>query len=247
MERLQKALADVGVGSRRYCERLIAQGRVSVNGVVVEIGTKVTRGVDEIHIDGQLVEQVSCAKRYVMLNKPRGYVSTVHDEGGRATVMELVADVQQRIYPVGRLDRDTEGLLLFTNDGDVSYALTHPKHLVDKVYIAAVRFPPTDDALRCLAEGVMLEDGMTSPAKVRLHRDGCIELTIREGRKRQVRRMLAAVGCPVEHLRRVRVGPLLLGDLPLGKHRDLTRQEVALVQEIVAHAEMYCRDEQPSQ
>lgn len=228
MERLQKVLAATGLGSRRRCEDLIREGRVRVNGEPAVLGMSVDPAVDRIDVDGKPVGRRALRKRvYVMLNKPRGYVSTVRDEGGRETVMDLVRSVEERIFPVGRLDRDTEGLLLLTNDGDFTFALTHPSHGIDKVYVATVQGgEPSAEALESLRRGMMLDDGMTAPAKVRMLPEGAVELAIREGRKHQVRRMLAHIGHPVVTLRRVRIGPLELGKLPLGSFRHLMRREV---------------------
>lgn len=228
MERLQKVLAAAGLGSRRRCEDLIREGRVRVNGEPAVLGMSVDPAVDRVDVDGKPVGRRALRKRvYIMLNKPRGYVSTVRDEGGRETVMDLVRSVDERIFPVGRLDRDTEGLLLLTNDGDFTYALTHPSHGIDKVYVATVQGgEPSPEALESLRRGVMLDDGITAPAKVRMLPEGAVELAIREGRKHQVRRMLAHIGHPVVTLRRVRIGPLELGKLPLGSFRHLMRREV---------------------
>lgn len=232
-ERLQKIMASLGVGSRRHCEELIKSGRVTVDGKIAELGMKADGEASVICVDGQAISAgTSGRKIYIMLNKPKGYVSTVKDEGGRATVMELVADIPERVFPIGRLDKDTRGLLLFTNDGDLAYVLMHPKHLVEKVYIAKVKFPPNQAALEALRRGVMLEDGLTSPALADLLPDGTVRLVIREGRKRQVRRMLSAVGCPVTDLARVQVGPLKIGNLALGKYRFLTSGEIRSLKSI---------------
>lgn len=227
MERLQKVMAAAGVGSRRRCEDLIREGRVRVNGQPAVLGMSVEPGVDRVDVDGKPLGQRPVRQRvYLMLNKPAGYVSTVTDPEGRPTVLDLVRTVRERIYPVGRLDLDTEGLLLLTNDGDFANALTHPSHEVEKVYLARVQ-PAVSEATRHqLAAGVHLEDGLTAPARVRLLEDGTVLLALHEGRKRQVRRMLAALGHTVLGLKRVRVGPLSLGKLPPGSFRHLTRREV---------------------
>lgn len=227
MERLQKVLAAAGFGSRRNCEDLIREGRVSVNGTPATLGMSCDPSADRILVDGRPASRRALRRRvYLLLNKPKGYVSTVRDEGGRPTVMDLVSSVKERVYPVGRLDRDTEGLLILTNDGELTYALTHPRHLVEKVYLATVQGLPSDEALAQLCAGILLEDGLTAPARARLLPDGRVRLAIREGRKHQVRRMLAAVGHMVLELRRVRVGPLDLGDLPTGSFRHLMPREV---------------------
>jgi 23S rRNA pseudouridine2605 synthase len=223
--RLAKYLAHAGVASRRAAEELIAAGRVTVGGEVVR---DPARDVDErsgVALDG---EPVGGAEERVVfaLHKPVGAVSTARDPQGRPTVVELVPS-PARLYPVGRLDADTSGLLLLTNDGDLAELLTHPRYEVPKVYVAVVEHPPIrEPALRALRDGVELEDGVTAPARARRLAPDTIELTIHEGRKRQVRRMCEAVGHPVHELRRVRLGPLALGDLAPGEHRRLTRAEV---------------------
>lgn len=232
-ERLHKVMAQAGVASRRHSEELIQAGRVTVNGkVVTQLGTKVVPGRDIIEVDGRPLgkpEEVI----YVMLNKPKGYVTTLYDPQGRPKVTDLLGDeVAQRVYPVGRLDYDTEGLLLLTNDGRLANALMHPARQVKKTYIAKVRGVPGPSKLRQLEKGIELEDGPTAPAEVKLvevHGPNSAVLSIRihEGRNRQVRRMCAAIGHEVIHLRRTTLGPLHLKDLPLGQWRELTEREVA--------------------
>jgi 23S rRNA pseudouridine2605 synthase len=222
--RLAKYLAHAGVASRRAAERLVAEGRVTVGGAVV---TDPARDVDErsaVAVDG---EPVAREERIVYaLNKPAGVVSTAHDTHGRPTVTELVP-AEARLYPVGRLDADTTGLILLTNDGELANRLTHPRYEVPKTYRARVEPKPVPEpALRRLREGVQLDDGPTAPAGVRQVRPGLLEIAIAEGRKRQVRRMCEAVGHRVVELSRVAFGPLRLGDLPEGGHRPLTAAEV---------------------
>ena len=222
--RLGKFLAHAGVASRRAAEDLIAESRVTVGGEVV---TDPARDVDErsgVAVDG---EEVAPEPREVhALNKPTGVVSTARDTHGRPTVVELVRS-PRRLYPVGRLDADTTGLILLTNDGELAELLTHPRHGLERVYRARVRSGPVSEkALRELRQGVELEDGRTAPAKVRQLEPGVLEIRIREGRKRQVRRMCVAVGHRVEQLERVAFGPLRLGDLKPGKSRRLTPAEV---------------------
>ena len=222
--RLAKFLAHSGVASRRAAERLIAEGRVTVGG---EVATDPARDVDEasdVRFDG---ERVGPEPRTVYaLNKPAGVVSTASDPQGRETVTELVPS-ERRLYPVGRLDADSTGLILLTNDGELANQLTHPRYEVPKTYVARVDPPRVSErALRALREGVELDDGMTSPARVRAVRSGVLEVVIREGRKRQVRRMLEAVGHRVLGLERVAFGPLRLGTLAQGRHRRLTAAEV---------------------
>jgi 23S rRNA pseudouridine2605 synthase len=228
-ERLQKVLAHAGVASRRAAEELIADGRVAVNGEVVrELGRRVTPG-DRIAVDGQPLAGAE-RRLYLAVNKPIGYVSTAQDPEGRPTIVSLVRR-EERVYPVGRLDWDTEGLLLLSNDGALTHRLTHPRYGVEKEYHALVAGYPSIATLRHLAEGIRLDDGVTAPAQVRrLRQDGqgmWLAITLHEGRNRQVRRMLEAVRHPVKHLRRVRVGPVELGDLPTGHSRDLNAAELA--------------------
>ncbi|MBC9783105.1 rRNA pseudouridine synthase [Heliobacterium chlorum] len=233
-ERLQKVLAAHGLASRREAEDWIRAGRVQVNGAVVtELGLRVEEGKDMIQVDGKPLT-VRERHQYFLLYKPRGFVTTRKDPEGRPTVIDLVKDIPTRIYPVGRLDQDTEGLLLLTNDGELAYRLTHPKYGVEKTYHARMRGNVPDPVIKAFAEGVMLEDGLTAPAKVKvLEREGGatrIELTIHEGRNRQVRRMGDAVGYPVVHLTRVSFGPLTISGLKPGAYRPLKPQEVRALQ-----------------
>jgi len=246
MERLQKILSTAGVASRRASEDLIRGGRVSVNGTVVtELGTKADSTEDDIRVDGRRI-RLEPRRIYLLLNKPRGYVTTRRDPQGRPTVLDLLEHVREYVYPVGRLDYDSEGLLILTNDGDLAARLTHPRHEVDRVYEARVRGVPDAHALERLTRGVMIEGRRTAPARVRVvqegpgpsgkhrrdvHGDGSrerstVEITLHEGRQRQVRRMFDAVGHPVVRLRRVRIGPIEDRELPPGRARPLTPQEV---------------------
>jgi 23S rRNA pseudouridine2605 synthase len=222
--RLAKFLAHAGVASRRAAERLVAEGRVTVGGERV---TDPARDVDAdsaVAVDGELVAPE--APVVYALNKPPGVVSTARDTHGRPTVTELVPS-ERRLYPVGRLDAETTGLILLTNDGELANRLTHPRYEVPKTYLAEIEPGRVEErALRRLREGVELDDGVTAPAGVRQVRPGVLELTLREGRKRQVRRMCEAVGHTVVGLRRVAFGPLRLGDLAEGRHRRLTAAEV---------------------
>jgi pseudouridine synthase len=239
-ERLQKVLSQAGVASRRLSEELITQGRVQVNGVTVtELGTKADPDSDEIKVDGRRIHAQK-RKRYILLHKPRGYITTRSDPQGRPTVLDLLRGVREYIYPVGRLDYDSEGLLLLTNDGDLAARLTHPRHEVDKVYEAKVRGVPDEHVLERLARGVTIEGRRTAPAKVRLvdppkkfsseNEQTRIELAIHEGRQRQVRKMFDAVGHPVVRLTRVRIGPISDPAMPPGHWRELTPEEVARLQ-----------------
>ena len=227
-ERLQKVLARAGIGSRRVCDELIIAGRVTVDGVVAEPGTRVDPDTQRITVDGTPVATRNDVV-YYLLNKPSSVVTTADDPEGRRTVLDLVPDAP-RVFPVGRLDYDTEGLLILTNDGDLAQLLTHPKHGVEKTYLAEVTGAPTDAAVRTLATGVILGDGPTAPARVRVvqrspHRTA-LELTIHEGRNRQVRRMCDAIGHPVTRLVRTRIGPLRDDRLGPGEWRALTNAEV---------------------
>jgi 23S rRNA pseudouridine2605 synthase len=227
-ERLQKVLARAGLGSRRACEELIAAGRVTVDGEPAVLGRRVDPEHDRVALDG--VPVVTRADLvYYLLNKPARVVSTADDPEGRPTVVELVPS-EPRVFPVGRLDWDTEGLLLLTNDGDLTQRLTHPSHGVEKEYLAEVEGVPSRGALRRLREGVELDDGTTAPARARLvhqQRDrAAIALTVHEGRNRQVRRMAEAVGHPVLRLVRVRIGPLTDPSLAPGEWRSLDPAEV---------------------
>ena len=220
--RLNRYLASAGVGSRRAVDELIRAGRVTVNGQVGELGGAVGEG-DVVAVDGRTVAPQELA--YLMLHKPPGVVTTASDPQRRRTVLDLV-ESPQRVYPVGRLDRDTTGLLLLTNDGELANRLAHPRHGVEKTYVADVEGDPPPDVLRRLAEGVELADGPTAPARVRRLGVGRIELVIHEGRNRQVRRMCEAVGHPVRRLHRSAYGALELGALAEGRWRALTSEEV---------------------
>lgn len=230
--RLQKYLALSGVASRRAAEQIITDGRVTVNGQkITELGTKVTES-DEVCVDGLGVKPEG-KKMYIMLNKPVGYVTTVSDEQGRPTVMDLLGDVNARVYPVGRLDFNTEGLLLLSNDGDFTYKITHPKHKLDKTYEVLVTGKAKANAIRLLEGGVVIDGRRTAPAKVDVAEAGkgsaVLTITIHEGRNRQVRKMCSAVGFKVLGLRRIFEGGLTLGNLPIGKWRHLSPAEINLI------------------
>ena len=224
-ERLQKVLAAAGYGSRRACEELIADGRVTVNGEVAILGRRVDTDVDRVEVDATPVP-VRPGLVHYLVNKPRGVVSTAKDTHGRRTVVDLVP-AEPRVYPVGRLDADTEGLLVLTNDGDLAHLLTHPRHGVEKEYLAHVEHGRVSaGALRRLRDGIDLEDGLTAPATVSQPEPGLLRITIHEGRNRQVRRMCDAVGHPVRRLVRLRIGPLADRRLGPGEWRPLTVAEV---------------------
>jgi pseudouridine synthase len=236
-ERLQKIISNAGITSRRKAEALILQGRVSVNGQVVsELGTRAILGKDEIKVDGQAINP-DMERVVLALFKPRQCVTTLHDPQGRPTVAELVDNLPLRVYPVGRLDYDAEGLLLLTNDGELAHRLQHPRYKVGKTYLVKVRGLPGDEALTQLQQGVGLEDGITAPAELNVLEEGkkttWLSLTLREGRNHQVKRMCTAVGHPVLKLRRTKVGPIGLGSLQPGKSRRLKAREVRTLRKMV--------------
>jgi len=231
-DRLQKVLAQRGLGSRRHCEELIADGRVTVNGEVATLGRRVDVLVDLVEVDGTPLA-VRPGLVYYLFNKPRGVVTTLADPHGRPTVVAIVP-AEPRVFPVGRLDADTEGLLLLTNDGDLAHRLTHPSYGVEKEYLAEVAGRPSAAAVRQLREGVELEDGMTAPAKVALSPPNLLRITIHEGRNRQVRRMCEAIGHPVRRLVRVRIGSITDRRLKPGTWRELTLAEVRALESVGA-------------
>jgi 23S rRNA pseudouridine2605 synthase len=237
MVRLQKLLSQAGVASRRAAEELILDGRVSVNGEVVRtLGTKADPATDQILFDGRRV-RLTVRTRYILLNKPRGYVTTRRDPEGRRTVMDLLTGVREYVYPVGRLDYESEGLLILTSDGDLAARLTHPRHGVARVYEAIVVGAPDDEALDALRRGLLLDGDdrrPTAPATVRRgttvgkgrQQTTKLTITLSEGRNRQIRRMCAQIGHPVRQLTRVRMGPITLRELRPGHWRDLTPGEI---------------------
>lgn len=236
LERLQKVIAHAGIASRRKAEELILEGRVTVNGKVVkELGIKVSPD-DRVEVDGIPVEREQYV--YYLFYKPRGVISSVKDDKGRKTVMDFFPHVEERIYPVGRLDYDTSGILLLTNDGEFANLLMHPKNEIEKVYVAKVEGIPPKEKLQLLERGIKLEDGFTAPARVRTlkidkrKKTSIIELTIHEGKNRQVRRMFEAIGHPVLKLKRERYGFLTLKGLNAGQARELTPHEVKQLREL---------------
>lgn len=236
MERLQKFLAHAGIASRRTCEELIAAGKVKVNGVIVrEMGLKVDPDKDEIEVGGKTIKKED-TKVYVLLNKPKGYVTTMRDPQRRPKVVDLLEDIKVRVYPVGRLDVETEGLLLLTNDGDITYALTHPKHEIGKTYLTLVKGVPNQDKLKRFQKGLRLTDGITAPAKVKLKNkqgSNCfLEITLYEGRNRQIRRMCETIGHPVLELRRISLGFLNVNGVETGKYRLLSKEEIKKLKEL---------------
>lgn len=233
MMRLEKYIATSGIASRRSVKKSIQAGLVTVNGEPVLVpGHPINVETDSVEFEGKQVEPLA-EHIYLMLNKPAGCLTTRSDERGRPTVMELVADLRDTIYPVGRLDLETEGLLLFTNDGDFAYRLLHPSHEVEKTYLVWVKGVPRDDAIQRLRQGVTISSGATAPAKikrVKVSKDSAsakFEVVIHEGKKRQVRLMFKAVGHPVIRLKRVRIGNLRLGNLPSGQYRFLSPEEIS--------------------
>ena len=236
LTRLQKILSQAGIASRRAAEKLIAEGRVSVNRTTVrEMGTKADPASDDIRVDGRRLKSAELL-RYILLNKPAGYVTTRSDPQRRPTVIDLLRGVREYVYPVGRLDYDTEGLLLVTNDGDLAATLTHPRHGVERTYEARVAGVPDADAIERLRTGIPLDGRRTLPADVTLlhrgksDRDSVLVMTISEGRNRQVRRMCEAIGHPVRALSRTRIGPLRDTRLKPGMWRELTAEEIRSLQ-----------------
>lgn len=228
-ERLQKILSARGVASRRAAEQMILDGRVQLNGQTAMLGQTADPDTDEILVDGKPIP-AGHQPVYIMLHKPRGFVTTLSDEQGRRTAAELVVDCGVRVYPVGRLDLSSEGLLLFTNDGAFADRMMHPKHQVDKTYLAWVA-DYSDEAFQRLKQPIVLDGYRIRAPKLRLVKPGLLEITIHEGRNRQVRRMCEAAGMHVTRLRRIREGSLSLGDLPSGKWRYLTASEISALKE----------------
>lgn len=235
MERLQKVMAHAGIASRRKSEEFIRHGEVKVNGkLITEPGYKVDPEQDKILVRGEDISLET--KVYILLNKPAGYISTVDDPQNRKTVLDIIPNISQRIYPVGRLDRDSRGLLLLTNDGDLTYKLTHPSHEIQKTYLVEIKDRIKQNKINKLEQGIELEDGLTSPAKAKILKSGdnnsIFTLTISEGRNRQVRRMCKKIGYRVIDLKRIRIGPLSLDEIPEGKYRYLSDKEIKLLKNL---------------
>ena len=230
-ERIQKILSKAGIASRRKAEEIIREGRVEVNGGVVTLGMKADPERDYIRVDGRLVIKPE-PKTYLMLNKPKGVLTTLEDPEGRLTIREFLRGVKLRVYPVGRLDFHSEGLLLITNDGELAFRIIHPSHKIPKTYLVKSKGIIEEEDLDKVRRGIMLEDALTAPARIKririsgTERNSWLEVTIYEGRKRQIRRMLQGVGHPVLKLKRIRIDGIFLGDLPAGHWRYLTPEEV---------------------
>ncbi|MDD4146547.1 MAG: pseudouridine synthase [Clostridia bacterium] len=238
LERLQKYLARCGIASRRKAEEMIRQGLVKVNEQIVsEMGFQIEPGKDRVEVQGKKVEPEK-RKVYFLLNKPGGVVTTLDDPQGRAKVTDLLKGVAERVYPVGRLDYQSEGLLLLTNDGELAYRLTHPRFEIAKTYLAKVQGQVKEQAVERLQKGVELEDGLTQPALVKIRQRGLaetlLEITIKEGRNRQVRRMCEKIGHSIISLKRIKLGPLALGNLQTGQYRELKQKEIQALKKACA-------------
>jgi 23S rRNA pseudouridine2605 synthase len=236
-KRLQKILSEIGIASRRRAEEFIIEGRVTINGRTATLGMKADPERDHIKCDGKLITRPE-PKVYLMLNKPRGVVTSLRDPEGRPTVKDYLKGVKYRVFPVGRLDYDSEGLLLLTNDGDFAQAILHPSRKIPKSYLAKVKGSPEDEEIKKLRAGIRLDDGLTAPAKLHKVRstenNTWLEITIHEGRKRQVRRMLEQTGHPVLKLKRTRINGIELGNLKSGEYRYLKPEEIAKMKKEVA-------------
>ena len=230
-ERLQKVLARAGIGSRRVCEKLIVEQRVTVDGEFAELGKKVDPETSQVEVDGLKIG-IRQDLVYYLLNKPVGVITTSKDPQERSTVVDLVP-THPRVFPVGRLDADTEGLILLTNDGDLTHYLTHPSFGIEKEYLVQVEVKPSRNAIRELRQGVELDDGITAPAKVSLVDDKLLKIVIHEGRNRQIRRMCESVGHPVKRLIRSRIGPIVDRSLRPGSFRELTNHELKSMRKIL--------------
>ncbi|MDD4504002.1 MAG: pseudouridine synthase [Clostridiaceae bacterium] len=235
-ERLQKVMSEFGVASRRKCEEMIAAGKVKVNGrFITEQGCKVDIEKDIIEVDGKILKSLD-DKLYIILNKPVGCITSVKDQFGRPTVLDLLNGISIRVFPIGRLDYDTEGLILLTNDGDLTYKITHPKHNIDKTYRALVRGEVNQKDVMNFVIGIEIEDYVTAPAKLEIVKyskgKSIIDITIHEGKNRQVRKMCSAMGHEVIRLKRIRIGEIGLGNLKIGEWRYLSNSEIKYLKNI---------------
>lgn len=236
IERLQKVMAEYGVASRRKCEELIAEGKVKVNGrLITEPGCKVDKEKDIIEVMGKPLKKQE-SRLYILLNKPTGYITSARDQFGRPTVLDLLKGISTRVFPIGRLDYDTDGLLLLTNDGELTYTITHPKHNIDKTYRAIVRGRVDNKDIEAFSKGIEIEDYVTSPAILEITGESkgnsIVEITIHEGKNRQVRKMCSAIGHEVISLTRISIGELGLGSLKTGQWRFLTESEVKYIKKL---------------
>ncbi len=234
--RLQKYMALAGVASRRKSEKIILQGKVKVNGKVIkQLGTKIDPNKDIVMVNDKKIE-IEEQNIYIILNKPVGYVTTVKDQFNRKTVLDLIKNVKERIYPVGRLDYDTSGLLLLTNDGDITYKLTHPSYEIDKTYVATVEGTPTKKEMKRFEEGLIIDGYKTSKAKIKIIRknlnNSILKITIHEGKNRQIRKMCQSINHPVICLKRISMGEIKLGSLETGKWRFLSKKEIQYLKNI---------------
>jgi 23S rRNA pseudouridine2605 synthase len=235
-ERLQKIMSEFGVASRRKCEEMIAAGKVKVNGrLITEQGYKADKAKDIIEVDGKILKD-SGDKIYIMLNKPTGYITSVKDQFGRPTVMDLLKGINVRVFPIGRLDYDTEGLIILTNDASLTYRITHPKHNVDKTYRALVLGEVTQKDVFSISQGIEIEDYVTAPGKLEIVKyakgNSLIDITIHEGKNRQVRKMCSAIGHDVLRLKRIRIGRIGLESIKTGEWRYLTDSEIKYLKEL---------------
>lgn len=228
--RVQKIIADAGIASRREAEKLIEEGRVTINGVIAKLGDKADPDKDHIKLDGKLLKAKPSELVYIILNKPKKVMCTTSDPEGRETVLDLIKGIKNRVWPVGRLDYHSEGLVLLTNDGELSLRLTHPKYKIEKVYEVKVKDLPDEKKIEKLKKGIWLEDGKTAPCEItfikKTSENSWFRVVLKEGKKRQIRRMFHAIGHDVMKLKRVSIGPLKLGKLPIGAYRFLTEKEL---------------------
>lgn len=235
--RIHKIIADAGIASRREAEKMIEEGRVTVNGVTAKLGDKADPENDHIKIDGKLLKAKPNELVYIMLNKPKRVMCTTNDPEGRQTVLDLIKGIKNRVWPVGRLDYHSEGLVLLTNDGELSLRLTHPKYKVEKVYEVKVKDLPDEKKIEKLKKGIWLEDGKTAPCEIsfikKTNENSWFRVTLKEGKRRQIRRMFHAIGHDVMKLKRISIGPIKLGKLPIGNYRFLTEKEIIILKKSV--------------